>query len=349
MICLTAKKKETILIECKPHICGTIQFNVLIDDITIKVRAGHGGKGAVAFQRIKLAQGPTGSAGGRGGSVYLEAVPDIGALHKFRSAKEFKAENGMNGRTKLVDGKSGDDLTLLVPVGTVVHKQGSHDVSELTKPGERLLIAKGGLGGKGNYYFRSSVNTSPQEYQPGLPGESFVVRLELKMIADVGIVGLPNAGKTTLLNALTRSGSKVASYPFTTLEPNLGEYYSLILADIPGLIEGASVGKGLGTKFLRHIERTRVLFHLISVESDDVVRDYNVIRQEMTHHNPALGEKEEKIFLTKIDMATPEEVEKKIGELRAIGKDAVGVNFDDMDPVKRALEKIKASITTNPA
>jgi len=316
---------------------------MLIDDVTIKVRAGHGGKGMVAFQRTKGALGPTGSAGGRGGSVYLAAVPDIGALHRFRAAKEFRAEDGESGRTKLVDGKSGKDLTLFVPVGTVVHTEGSRTVRELTKSGDKILVAKGGLGGKGNYHFRSSVNTSPEEFQPGLPGETFTVRLELKLIADVGIIGLPNAGKTTLLNALTRAHSKVANYAFTTLEPNLGEYYGLILADIPGLIEGASHGKGLGTKFLRHIERTKKLFHLISAESEDVVGDYATIRNELVAHNPALGEKDEHIFLTKTDLVREEEIREKMHQLVALHKNVECVSASNVEAVHKVLARMTTS------
>lgn len=313
---------------------------MLIDDITIKVRAGHGGRGAVAFQRVKQSLGPTGSSGGRGGSVYLEGVSDIGALRHFRAVKEFRAENGENGKAQFNDGRGGEDLVLHVPVGTVAHIIEAQTTREITKVGERLLVAQGGRGGKGNYLFRSSRNTSPEEFQPGLPGETFQVRLELKLIADVGIIGLPNAGKSTLINALTRAQSKVANYAFTTLEPHLGAYYSLLLADIPGLIEGASEGKGLGTKFLRHVERTKLLFHLVSAESDDVLRDYDVVRRELEKHNKDLMGKKEFVFLTKTDLVSLETQEAQIEAIKSRNENVRGISAEHFEPVRKILSEL---------
>lgn len=313
---------------------------MLIDDITIRVRAGHGGRGAVAFQRVPMSLGPTGSSGGRGGSVYFEGVSDIGSLRHFRTVKEFRAEDGLNGKAQYNDGRAGEDLILHVPVGTVVHIKETRTIREITKIGERILIAEGGKGGKGNYLFRSSRNTSPEEFQPGLPGENFTVRLELKLIADVGLIGLPNVGKSTLLNALTRAQSKVANYAFTTLEPHLGAYYTLLLADIPGLIEGASDGRGLGTKFLRHIERTKVLFHLVSAESEDIVHDYNVIREELRKHNPALLEKPEYVFITKSDLVPLEKLEAQIDTLSLTTSAVSAIAPNQLEPVKEALQAV---------
>lgn len=216
---------------------------MLIDDVIIKVSAGNGGSGAVAFDKNKFGVGPTGANGGNGGNVYFIGVPELDALKQFRFRKELKAEDGKNGRGQFMDGRTGEDAVIKIPVGTVVYNlDNSSEKMEIVGVGEKVLIAKGGKGGKGNFFFRSSRNTSPMQSQGGLPGETFNIRLELKLIADIGFVGLPNVGKSSLLKELTNADPKVANYPFTTLEPNLGVYYDLILADIPGLIEGASSG-----------------------------------------------------------------------------------------------------------
>src|SRR3989338_5003709 len=275
---------------------------MLIDDIKIKVKAGKGGDGKSAFNTNLMSLGPVGGSGGNGGNIYFEAISDIGALHKFRNKKQFAAENGEDGRGQFVDGKDGKDFVLKVPVGTVVHFDGK-DV-ELIKSGERVLIARGGKGGRGNFHFRSAINTSPKEIEKGTIGESWNLHLELKLIDDVGLVGLPNVGKSSLLNELTNAKSKVANYHFTTLEPNLGAYYGLILADIPGLIEGAANGKGLGIKFLRHIERTRVLLHCIAADSTHPQKDYEIVRSELGNFNKKLLDKPEYILMTKSDMGT---------------------------------------------
>jgi len=234
---------------------------------------------------------------------------------------------------------------LKIPVGTVISKIETREAKEVLKIGERIFIAKGGIGGKGNFQFRSSRNTTPKQFQKGLPGERFALRLELKLIADVGLIGLPNAGKSSLLNELTKARSKVANYPFTTLEPNLGVYYELILADLPGLIEGASGGKGLGIKFLRHIERTKILFHLISAESENPAKDYKIIKNELKTYNKELIKKTEYIFLSKSDMAPAEEIKKKITALKKINKNVFPISvydWDSLEKVKEILNKIKA-------
>jgi len=325
---------------------------MLIDDISIKVRAGDGGKGAVAFQTNMKMLGPTGASGGKGGSVYAEGVSDLSALGQFRYKKEFAAEDGRNGKGQFRDGPDGKDLVLKLPIGTLIHNLTSEDKIEIEKVGERILLAKGGRGGRGNFHFRSSLNTSPKEFEEGTPGESFEFRLELKLIADIGFVGLPNAGKSSMLNELTSAKSKVANYPFTTLEPNLGVYYELILADIPGLIEGSSTGKGLGIKFLRHIERTRILFHFISAESADPRKDYEVIRRELGNYNKALLKKGEYLFFSKSDLVTKDEREKKLKILKKINPYVTAISIHDDESIKKMqsilneikTEKLKGSV-----
>ncbi len=317
---------------------------VLIDDVIIKVAAGKGGKGSVAFQKNMMALGPTGGSGGKGGSVFVEGVSDLNALSQFRYKKELYAKDGENGKEQLNDGADGADLVLKIPVGTVIQDTETDKIEEVLKVGQRILIARGGLGGRGNFHFRSSTNTSPMQFQGGLPGESFTLRLELKLIADVGFIGLPNAGKSSLLNELTKAKSRVANYPFTTLEPNLGAYYELILADIPGLIEGASAGKGLGIKFLRHIERTKTLFHLISAESEDPAQDYKTIKQELQTYSKELVKKQEFVFLSKSDMVPAQELKKKLAVARKINKNVLAIsihNWDSMEQVKKILNEIQ--------
>ena len=311
---------------------------MLIDDVTIKIQAGNGGDGKVAFQRIKMSLGPTGGTGGAGGSIYFEGVSDLSALRQFRFKKDVRAENGAIGRPQFVDGKTPDDIVLKVPVGTVIHNLNTKSDVEIVRIGERVLIAKGGRGGRGNFHFRGPKNTSPKEFEKGKPGEKFNVRLELKLIADVGFIGLPNAGKSSLLNELTRANAKVANYPFTTLEPNLGAYYDLILADIPGLIEGASLGKGLGIKFLRHVERTKVLFHLISAESPTLYEDYKTIREELGTYNKELLEKPEYVFLSKNDLLSEKELKEKLKELKKTKREIIPISIADDE----SLKKVKA-------
>ncbi|PIR58449.1 MAG: GTPase ObgE [Parcubacteria group bacterium CG10_big_fil_rev_8_21_14_0_10_35_15] len=316
---------------------------MLIDDVQITVKAGKGGDGAMAFNKIKMALGPTGASGGKGGDVYLEGVSNLSALTQFRYKKVLTAENGMNGKTQFNDGHNGDDLVLKIPIGTVVHNLTTNQELEVITIGQKLLIAKGGIGGKGNFKFRSSTNTSPTQFENGLSGEEYELRLELKLIADVGFIGLPNVGKSSLLNELTNAKSKIANYPFTTLDPNLGTYYELILADIPGLIEGASIGKGLGIKFLRHVERTKTLFHFISAESLDPAKDYQIIKNELAAYNKELLEKPEYIFLSKADLFDKKEITKKLGQLKKIGKKAIPISVIDDESIK-LIEKILRDI-----
>ena len=307
---------------------------MLIDEVKISVTAGHGGKGRVSFNKTKMSLGPTGGSGGRGGSIFVEGISDLSGLNKFRFKKEFNAENGDDGRSQFRDGRDGKDLILSVPIGTVVHQLDTGKDLEITKIGQREIVAQGGNGGKGNYLFRSSVNTSPKEFEEGEAGESFNLYLELKLIADVGFVGLPNVGKSSMLNELTSAKSKVAHYSFTTLEPNLGVYYDLILADIPGLIEGASKGKGLGVKFLRHVERTKTLFHFITADSTDPVSDYKTVRKELGAYNKLLLEKPEYIFISKSDIVTQSTVAEIIKKLKKLNQRVVAVSIYDWDSIE---------------
>lgn len=311
---------------------------MLVDELTIRVKAGAGGAGTVAFSKNKLELGPTGGTGGSGGSIYVEGVADIGALMRLRNKKLFHASDGSNGGYKRNDGKNGNDLVISVPVGTVVHNLVRHTDIEILHIGQKELIARGGKGGRGNFSFRGPENTSPKEHESGERGEQFRLHLELKLIADIGLIGLPSAGKSSLINELTRAKSKVANYPFTTLEPHLGAYYSLIIADIPGLIEGASRGKGLGIKFLRHVERTKVLFHLVPADSEDPAANYKTIRTELGKYNPILLTKPEYIFITKSDLVTPGDIKKAVTKLKKFNPLPLPISIHDWD----SLEKVKA-------
>jgi len=311
---------------------------MLIDDITIKISAGSGGTGCVAFNKNLMSLGPAGGSGGEGGSVYFEAISDLGALRQFRFKKEISAPNGRDGKGHFCDGPDGKDLVIKLPVGTVIHNLDTQKDSELTKVGQKILVAKGGRGGRGNFLFRSATNTTPKQFEEGKPGEEFNLRLELKMIADVGFIGLPNVGKSSLLNELTNANAKTANYQFTTLEPNLGVYYGLILADIPGLIEGASDGKGLGHKFLKHIERTKILFHFLAADSEDIAKDYKAIRKELKQFNPELLEKPEYIVISRSDTVTPEELKKKLAKAKKISKNAIAISIHDWDSVEKIKE-----------
>lgn len=316
---------------------------MLIDDIKIEVSAGDGGKGCVAFNKNLMSLGPAGGNGGKGGSVWFEGVSDLNALNQFRFKKQVGAENGREGKGQFCDGPDGHDLVLKMPVGTVVRNLDTRESFEITKVGQKVLVAKGGRGGRGNFQFRGSRNTTPKEFEQGKPGQKFPLHLELKMIADIGFVGLPNLGKSSLLNELTNANVKVANYQFTTLEPNLGVYYSLILADIPGLIEGASAGKGLGIKFLKHVERTKIIFHFLSADSENILADYKTIRSELGAFNPTLLEKPEYILVSRSDTVTPEVLKEKLKIAKKINRNALPIsihNWDEIQKVKEILNKL---------
>lgn len=273
-----------------------------IDEIRIKATAGKGGDGVARWRHEKGKEygGPSGGNGGKGGSIYIRAVRDVSILAQYRSVKEFKAENGGDGMKDDMHGKNGNDLFIDVPMGSVVANLNTGARMELLNEGENVLVLKGGLGGLGNTRFKGPTNQNPTEFTLGAHGEHADFDIELALIADAGIIGVPNAGKSSLLNALTRAHARVGSYAFTTLEPNLGVFHKYILADIPGLIGGAAEGKGLGHKFLRHISRTKVLLHCVSLEGD-LEGSYQTIREELRRYDPLIAEKEEIIVLTKTD------------------------------------------------
>ncbi len=308
---------------------------MLIDDVTIRLQAGKGGDGSVSFNKTRLNSGPVGGDGGRGGNIYFEGVSNIDALQYFSARKEIQAEDGGNGRGQFVDGKAGEDLILKVPAGTVIRNLETGFEKEVTKVGERVLAVGGGVGGRGNFKFRSSTNITPREAEEGTPGDVAEFQLELRLIADVGFVGLPNVGKSSLLNELTNAKSRVANYQFTTLEPHLGVYYGLVLADIPGLIEGASEGRGLGVKFLRHVERTNTLFHFIAADSEDPVRDYKTVRTELENYSEALAQKKEYVFLSKSDAVSEEQLKDTLALLKKKKIAAVPISLIDPESLDR--------------
>jgi len=317
---------------------------MIVDDVTIEAKAGHGGSGVVRFSRIKLEKGPTGGNGGRGGNVVLKGVSDLGALRPFRHKKNIKAGVGREGEQNMRSGKDGADVIIAVPVGTVAHDLTNDKVYDIAEVGQEIVVARGGNGGFGNHHFRSSRNTTPEHANQGKAGDKIDLRLELKMIADVGFVGYPNVGKSSLLNELTNASSKVANYHFTTLEAHLGVYYGLILADIPGLIEGSAEGKGLGHKFLRHIERTRVLFHFIAADSDDHVADYKAIRAELEVFNPEMSKKPEWIIVSKSDEVSEEELFKIVKKLKKENPKVITLSILDesmMEETKKVLNDIE--------
>jgi len=311
---------------------------MLIDEVQIIIKGGDGGNGVVHFYNdaFRPKGGPDGGIGGKGGSVFFEGVSDISRLNQFRHAKVYGAQNGEQGGHNNCTGKDGDDLIIEVPVGTVANYDNGSSI-EITEVGQKVLMARGGSGGRGNYFFRSSTNQTPQERELGYKTQPKKLFLQLKLIAQIGLIGLPNAGKTSLLNELTSADAKVANYAFTTLEPNLGVTRGgYIIADIPGLIEGAADGKGLGVKFLKHVERTNLLIHCISTESSDHLKDYQTIRQELANYSSVLAKKPEIIVLTKSDTLDESQI-KKIK--KQIGADVV-TSIIDTDSIKNLNDLI---------
>ena len=279
----------------------------LVDEITIRARAGRGGNGVVRWLHLKGKEF-SGPAGGDGGDVVFRGVRDMNILARYRGRDMFRAENGEHGKSKSMAGKNGTAVIVNIPIGAVITRTKNGETFELLNEGDEVVVLRGGRGGHGNAHFKSSTNQYPTEWVPGQDGEEAAFNIELRLIADAGLIGLPNAGKSSLLNALTRADAKVGAYAFTTLEPSLGAYYNYIIADIPGLIEGASVGKGLGHAFLRHIARTRVLTHCIAADSSDHMRDYQTVRAELKNHDEVLSRKAEMIVITKSDTVSEEAV-----------------------------------------
>jgi GTP-binding protein len=294
-----------------------------LDEAKVYIQSGAGGNGCVSFRREKFIEfgGPNGGDGGHGGDVIIEAVTGLNTLIDYRYQQHFKAERGGNGMGKDRHGANGKDKIMKVPVGTQVYEEdGETLLADLTEIGQRVTIAKGGNGGFGNAHFKTSTNRSPRNANPGQPGEELTIRLRLKLIADAGLVGLPNAGKSTFLAAVTAAKPKIADYPFTTLHPQLGvvrvDDREFVLADLPGLIEGAHEGVGLGDRFLGHTERCRVLLHLVDGTSEDPAAAYKVIRGELEAYGNGLEDKPEIVALSKCDALTPEEIKKKAAKLK---------------------------------
>jgi GTP-binding protein len=288
-----------------------------IDEVLITVRSGDGGKGCVSFRREKFIPkgGPDGGDGGRGGNVFFRATERLATLIDFKYRRLFRARNGEPGRGKSQTGKNGKDIRIEVPIGTLLYDEETvQEIADLVHDGQEILVLEGGQGGKGNQHFATSTNRAPRMAQPGIPGEEKRLRLSLKSLADIGLIGLPNAGKSTLLSRLTTAKPKIADYPFTTLTPNLGvmtltEDKRLTVADIPGLVEGASEGKGLGHRFLKHIERTRLLLHVMDVTyspAQSLLEDFFVVRKELEDYHVHVAAKDQMVVINKIDLYSVE-------------------------------------------
>ena len=314
---------------------------MLVDEQDFTVKAGNGGDGSVHFRREKYIAkgGPDGGDGGRGGDVIALTTNNISELYRWASKKKFVAQNGVRGKKREQTGKNGENLIISFPVGSVITNKDTGEVIELLKVGEKVTLAAGGNGGLGNVHYKSSRNTTPMIAKPGQKGQGYKLRVELNLIADVGIMGLPNVGKSTFLNLITNSSAKVGNYPFTTLEPNLGVAKGYIFADIPGIIEGASRGKGLGHKFLKHIRRTKFLLHFVPADSKDVVESYKTVRNELSEFDEKLSVKKEIIVLTKVDLISDEEVQEKVKKLKKFG-DVFPISQEDKASIENLLNNL---------
>ncbi len=318
-----------------------------IDELQLHIKAGHGGTGVVRWRQEKGKDkaGAAGGNGGRGGHVYIQAVRDLSLFRKYKHIKEIVAENAQGGLKNSMHGKNGEDLVIDFPIGIVLTNLTTNKKFNILKDGEKILILEGGRGGLGNEHFKASTNVRPKESTTGKEGEEADFYIELELVADLGLVGLPNAGKSSLLNALTNAKAVVGSYEFTTLEPNLGDMYGFIIADIPGLIEGASVGKGLGHKFLRHIKRTKTILHCISLENEDVVKVYKTIRKELEDYSPVLAQKDEIILLTKTDVVDTKDAQQKKKLLTKLNKNVLTVSVLDDASVKVLSDSLVKRLT----
>ncbi len=317
---------------------------MLIDKVTIKVEAGKGGPGVVRWRTEKFIDhgGPWGGDGGKGGDIYMRAIRDVYGLRRFDNNRLYKAKDGDSGHSKLMEGSKGDDLILDIPVGSIVHNKEYDTVTRFDHEGEVKLIVRGGKGGYGNNHFKSSTNQTPTECTTGDIGDFATLDIEVEMIAKVGFIGLPNASKSSTLNELTRAKAKTANYAFTTLEPNLGDFHGFVLADLPGLIEGAAEGKGLGHKFLKHIRRTEILVHLVSAENEDVAKTYKSIREELGKFDKELLNKKEIVVLSKSDTVSPEELKKKVKDLeKIVGEKIMVLSLYDNTLVKSFSEYLR--------
>ncbi len=320
-----------------------------IDELKIHISAGLGGDGVVRWLHEKGIDraGPAGGNGGKGGDVYLHAIRDIAVLARYQNKKDFTAEKGEAGMKKSMHGRNGADLVIDVPIGSVVTNLETREKFNLVIDDEKVKILNGGKGGLGNEYFKNAVNRSPENQTDGKAPEEADFIIEVELVADAGLIGLPNAGKSSLINVLTNSKSKIGSYQFTTLEPSLGDMHGYILADIPGLIEGASEGRGLGHKFLRHIKRTKTLLHCLSLENEDLVKAYKVIRNELKVYSEELANKKEVLILTKTDLVDEKTLEKAIKKVSKLNPNILTVTVLDDKSTKKlkdSLIKILRSI-----
>ncbi|MDO8443882.1 MAG: GTPase ObgE [bacterium] len=322
---------------------------VFIDEVEIYIKAGNGGDGAVSFRREKYIPngGPDGGDGAKGGDIVFEVLDHIHGLSSFNRAKRFLAENGQNGMGKNMHGKNAEDLILKVPVGTQIFQK-DELLADMTPENNHIVFLNGGKGGWGNQHFATSIKQAPKWAKKGMRGESAKIKLVLKMIADVGLIGLPNAGKSTLISTLTNARPKIANYPFTTLEPNLGTFISddkrFIIADIPGLIEGAHEGRGLGIKFLKHVERTKLLVHLVDSNSPDPIADYNIVRIELGDFSKKLLKKKEIVILSKIDLISAERLAEISKQFKAKKITVIPVSTATNAGVKILTDKIKKNL-----
>lgn len=328
---------------------------MLTDEVTIIVKGGMGGNGAVSFKRnAQTAKGgPDGGNGGNGGNVYFQGINDITALSVFNYKKKIEAEDGVKGGKQNMYGRSGRDTIVFLPIGTLVKDLTTNKSFEIKNTQDKILIARGGKGGRGNNEFKSATEQTPYYAEKGQPGEEKKLLLVLKLIADVGLIGLPNSGKSSLLNVLTRAHPKIGDYPFTTLEPNLGvmsktlnssNRKKLVIADIPGIIEGASKGKGLGIKFLKHIEKTKILLHCLDIQSEDLKKDYEIVRKELIEFDNKLSEKTEILLLTKSDMLSKDQADERLKIAKKLNKNAFTVsiyNEDELSSLKNLLINLK--------
>lgn len=308
------------------------------DEAEITIKAGQGGAGSVSFYPPPM-RGPDGGNGGSGGDVYLVVVQDLQELSKFSGKHLWEAENGQRGADFKKTGKNGKDLMISIPIGSLLINTETNEQFELVNLNEQTLICKGGDGGKGNWEFRSSTNTTPRFAEKGYLGEEKHFKIILRLIADYGLMGLPNSGKSSILNELTTANVKTAAYPFTTLEPNLGVIGHKVIADIPGLIEGAAEGKGLGIKFLKHIEKVKLLLHCVSASSENVLKDYQTVREELEKFNPELLQKTEIILLTKSDLVNKEILKEQIKILKKENNQIYPISIYDFDSIE-SLKKI---------
>ncbi|WP_374832394.1 GTPase ObgE [Paenochrobactrum pullorum] len=326
-----------------------------LDQAKIYIRSGSGGAGSVSFRREKFLEfgGPDGGDGGRGGDVWAEVVDGLNTLIDYRYMQHFRAKTGMHGMGRNMTGGKGDDVILKVPVGTQIFEEDNETlICDLTEIGQRYRLAKGGNGGFGNLHFKTSTNQAPRRANPGQDGLERTIWLRLKLIADAGLVGLPNAGKSTFLASVTAAKPKIADYPFTTLHPNLGvarvDAREFVIADIPGLIEGASEGIGLGDRFLGHVERTRVLLHLVSAQEEDVAKAYTTIRNELEAYGGGLDEKLEIVALSQIDTLDPETRKQKAAELQKVcGKVPMQISAVSRDGIEGVLRQLISIVETS--